>query len=62
MAEIQLKALLQKYKNENKVLQKISELKSYNDRIPLYNLIGSEVDYNKRIMVDEFIESLKGAK
>ncbi len=42
----------------NKVLETIKNLDTYEKRIPLYNLVGSEGDYNTRMIVDEFIEEL----
>jgi len=47
---------------DDEIKQRFRKLKSYNDRIPLYNLLGSEGDYNTRILVDEFLEDLKQAE
>ena len=43
----------------NKVLETIRNLDSYEEKIPLYNLVGSEGDHDTRMIVDEFIEELK---
>lgn len=42
----------------NEVVRKLKELKSYQDKIPFYNLIGSEGDHNTRVIVDKFLEEL----
>lgn len=44
---------------QKEIFEKLRKLETYEQKIPLYNLIGSEGDYNTRAIVDTFLESLK---
>lgn len=45
--------------DKEEFLRKLIELKDYEARMPLYNIIGSEGDHNTRALVDNALEEIE---